>query len=165
MQPQGHCGRNLSEPFPWVATEIRARRPPAPPPRNQRCRRSPLRNVAPHCRFGSGYGQGAMMRRRPTRAAFQEDDVRTPVQLNKTRTPYVESFRPAALSAGYRLRVRSASKGLARSGPVRQLPSRALPGPIRLLDGRAVRANYDCRIGRLEANFRVAREPSVVSGA
>jgi hypothetical protein len=62
MQPLAHCGRNLSEPFPWVATEVRARRPLAPPLRNRRCRRSPLRNVAPHCRFGSGYGQG---RKRP----------------------------------------------------------------------------------------------------
>jgi hypothetical protein len=59
MRPKRHCGRNLSEAFPWVSTEIRAHRPPAPPPRNQCCRRSPLRNVAPHCRFGSGYGQAS----------------------------------------------------------------------------------------------------------
>ena len=53
----GHCTPNLCASIPRVSAKMRAHGPPAQSPNNQLCRRAPLRNVTPHCGFGSGDGQ------------------------------------------------------------------------------------------------------------
>jgi hypothetical protein len=58
MQPQGHCGRDLSESFLWVSAEIHAAVHPLRPAGPTSPRVQTLRIVAPLCRYNSGYTQG-----------------------------------------------------------------------------------------------------------